>query len=166
MDLRKGDRVRAVHFPLDTGLRIWPNQGDDSGRVRVVQVTGPDEFAVRFEGSQQDAAAQFPHATWSINDNESVPPGTLGTVDHVDSSNVFIAWDNGRRLGLAPHDIVERVTDRTRIMRRETSGTGRGTSPRLSTGAGPGAKARPDSDAARTPRAQPRIGHGRHDRED
>jgi hypothetical protein len=81
MDLRKGDRVRAVHFPLDTGLRIWPNQGDDSGRVRVVQVTGPDEFAVRFEGSQQDAAAQFPHATWSINDNESVPPGTLGTVD-------------------------------------------------------------------------------------
>lgn len=37
----------------------------------------------------------------SIDDNLTVPPGTEGTVTHIDSTGtVFVLWDNGVRLGL------------------------------------------------------------------
>lgn len=113
-DLKHGDRVRAVHFPLDTGLRIWPMQDHPEHHARVVRVDEPDTFTEVFRGPQLECQENHPDATWSINDNESVPPGTLGTVDYVGpasslSSNVAIEWDNGRRLHLAFHDVVERV---------------------------------------------------------
>lgn len=42
----------------------------------------------------------------SIDDNETVPPGTEGTVSFVDDfGTVHVDWDNGARLGLLPdHD--------------------------------------------------------------
>lgn len=39
----------------------------------------------------------------SIDDNQTVPPGTEGTVTFIDDAGtVHVAWDNGSRLGLLP----------------------------------------------------------------
>ena len=36
-----------------------------------------------------------------MNDSRAVPPGTVGTIDHVDDAGtIHVNWDNGRRLGL------------------------------------------------------------------
>lgn len=109
LKLSEGDRVRAVWFTLDTGLRIWPDQTDPNCATwRVVQVS-EHSFAELFRGDQQECLARYPDATYGVNDNESVPPGTLGTVETVHRINSFVRWDNGRRLGLTPNDEVEIV---------------------------------------------------------
>lgn len=111
-DYHEGDRVRAVEFKLDEGLRIWPIQsGEHVGKWRLVRVTGQE-----FEELSEAPFADFyllqqahPDATPGVNDNESVPPGTEGRVDHADSHNLFVAWDNGRRLGVTEQDQIEKV---------------------------------------------------------
>lgn len=36
-----------------------------------------------------------------VDDNETVPPGTLGTIDHIDDMGTrHVRWDNGHMLGL------------------------------------------------------------------
>jgi hypothetical protein len=106
----EGTRVRAVWFVLDTGRRIWPNQ-DQQGIVRVVDVHDERNFTVRWEGPQQEAAQKYPEALWSINDNESVPPGTEGTVRYVnDSGQLVVSWDNGRSIMATLRDEVEPLT--------------------------------------------------------
>jgi hypothetical protein len=109
-DYPEGQRVRAVEFTIDPGTRIWPMQ-DDSNLWRVVFVRGAHagDYDTLFAGTQSECEARHPDATYSINDNESVPPGTLGTVDHQDSHNLFVKWDNGRRLGVNEDDRIERV---------------------------------------------------------
>lgn len=42
-----------------------------------------------------------------IDDNLTVPPGTEGTVTHVDDAGtLFVEWDNGRHLGVTVEDEV------------------------------------------------------------
>lgn len=41
----------------------------------------------------------------SMNDSQAVPPGTRGTVDHVDDlGTIHMNWDNGRTLGIRPQE--------------------------------------------------------------
>jgi hypothetical protein len=113
-ELKEGDRVRAVHFAIDDGLRVWPvmHDGRPTGEWRVVYAvgSGPDfKLTERARGTQQECLASHPSATYGINDNETVPPGTLGTVSHVSELQTFVAWDNGARLAFGPHDIYERL---------------------------------------------------------
>jgi hypothetical protein len=44
-----------------------------------------------------------------------VPPGTLGTVDHVSNVQVHVAWDNGASLAFTERDIF-RVTACSRAL--------------------------------------------------
>jgi hypothetical protein len=102
----EGTRVRAEWFPLDKGLRLWHDQSDTSV-VRVVKVHDRESFDELMRGTQQECERAHPDARWGINDNESVPPGTEGTVVHSDGLNVAIKWDNGSRLHLATEDRVQ-----------------------------------------------------------
>lgn len=104
--LATGDRVRAANFVLDEGLRIWPLQDDPDGRWRVVDVADQAVRGELMRGPFHDCQRAHPDAVPGINDNESVPPGTLGTVDHVDADNLFVRWDNGRRLGVTDADLA------------------------------------------------------------
>lgn len=75
MSAAVGDRVRALRFAVD-----HPGTPDEVGLIR--DHTG---------------------AVVSVDDNVTVPPGTLGTVLHVDDGGgVHVSWDNGCRLGLLP----------------------------------------------------------------
>jgi len=106
----EGARVRAKRFGLDTGRRIWPNQDTNGAVVRVVDVIDQWTFAVLWQGPQAEAQQHYPDALWSINDNESVPPGTEGTVRDVDDGGtVFVSWDNGRSIGVTLGDEIERL---------------------------------------------------------
>lgn len=41
----------------------------------------------------------------SMNDEEPIESGTLGTVDLVDDmGTIHVDWDNGRRLGIVPEE--------------------------------------------------------------
>lgn len=104
-----GTRVRAVRFVLDEGLRIWPDQ-DWPGRWRVVRVANQRVEATLTEGTSAECQERYPDAVFGIDDNESVPPGTEGTVTDVDDAGtVKVAWDNGRSIGFLSSDVVERV---------------------------------------------------------
>jgi hypothetical protein len=71
----EGSRVRAVHFRLDGGLRIWPVD-PGNGKWRIVEV----------------------------------PPGTEGTVRHVDDfGGVRVDWDNGSSISAQPTDSIEPI---------------------------------------------------------
>lgn len=107
-EIHAGDRVRAVAFTLDPGLRIWPvNTYLDVWRVVQVRSPDPADFDEAYRGSQSDCQRLFPNAVFGINDNETIPPGTLGTVESVSGQNVWVRWDNGTRLGLGPNDRIE-----------------------------------------------------------
>lgn len=106
-ELTEGARVEAVNMWLDEGLRIWPVQ--DSGPTgvwRVVRVADQEVKEELMRGTSPECQARYPDAVFGINDNESVPPGTLGTVEGVNSLQAWIAWDNGRRLALTEKDTV------------------------------------------------------------
>lgn len=61
------------------------------------------------EGTRVRIVRWFPSP--AIDDNVTVPVGTEGTVDHVDSvGTVFVRWDNGRRLGVCLDDELEPAT--------------------------------------------------------
>jgi hypothetical protein len=46
----------------------------------------------------------------AMNDNEIVPPGTLGVVDSVDDmGTVHVNWENGASLGALVEDSIEVV---------------------------------------------------------
>ena len=41
----------------------------------------------------------------SMDDPQAIPPGSHGTVDHVDDmGTIHMRWDNGRSLGLVPSE--------------------------------------------------------------
>jgi len=110
----EGTRVRAVNFVLDDGLRIWPLQnqhlGTAQGKSRVVRVADQRVLETLMVGSSAECEAAYPDARWTINDNESVPPGTEGTVRDVDDAGtIHVAWDNGRSIGVTTEDTVERL---------------------------------------------------------
>ena len=120
-ELQEGDRVRAVFFSLDEGLRLWPVQDDPANaQWRVVRVAG-QEVTELCRGDQVECLARYPDAVYGINDNESVPPGTEGTVDHVTelgalsqaagfpARQVFVKWDHGRRLAFYDRDTYEKL---------------------------------------------------------
>jgi uncharacterized protein YodC (DUF2158 family) len=105
---REGDRVRAVHFVYDDGLRIWPIDNGPTWRVVRLQGTGPDTTIEElFRGGQMECQQEYPHATFGINDNESVPAGTEGTVGGVDDfGSVSVKWDNGRSISATVNDTL------------------------------------------------------------
>jgi hypothetical protein len=46
----------------------------------------------------------------AINDNETVPPGTLGVINSVDDmGTVHVSWENGARLGALIEDSIELI---------------------------------------------------------
>jgi hypothetical protein len=109
----EGDRVRAVHFWLDKGLRIWPIQsGELEGKWRLVEVSDDghsftDLFA---PGEFHDLQRAHADALPGVNDNESVPPGTEGTVVSVDDGGtVHVRWDNNRRIGATIQDTLQKL---------------------------------------------------------
>jgi len=107
-DYNEGDRVRAVNFTLDEGLRIWPVDAG-AGEWRVVRVADQAVQEELCRGSQFYCQNAHPDATFGINDNETVPPGTLGTVDHKDASNLHVKWDNGSSIAATERDTIEKV---------------------------------------------------------
>lgn len=56
-----------------------------------------------------------------MDDKQSPPIGTCGTVTHVDDAGtVFVRWDNGSGLGFLPHtDKVEIICSRSAFFRRK-----------------------------------------------
>jgi hypothetical protein len=53
--------------------------------------------------------AQYPAGTrivvYAMEDSRPIPPGTQGTVNHVDDmATIHVDWDNGRHLGLIPDE--------------------------------------------------------------
>lgn len=87
---------------LDEGTRIWPF-GD---QWRVVMVQSQSEVRQLMVGAMTACQATYPQATFGINDNENVPPGTTGTVRSVNRFQAWVDWDNGVSLGLTPRDEV------------------------------------------------------------
>lgn len=106
-DYTTGDRVRAVNFVLDEGLRIWPV--DNGVTWRVVEVADQAVKCEVMRGTVLECTRAYPDARFGIDDNESVPPGTEGVVDHVSSSQVGVAWANGRSLLCTLNDTIEKL---------------------------------------------------------
>lgn len=97
--------MKAVRFWLDEGRRIWPV--DPANNVwRVMSIVEQEAIEI-YRGTSGDCARRCPHATFSVNDNETVPPGTEGTIDSVSGPFLHVAWDNGCSLGLTDKDVVE-----------------------------------------------------------
>jgi hypothetical protein len=113
-EYREGDRVRAVNFVLDEGLRIWPIQNQHLGTARenwrVVRVADQRVTETLAVGPFHRCQADFPDALPGVNDNESVPPGTEGTVVSVDDGGtVHVRWDNDRHIGVTVYDTLEKL---------------------------------------------------------
>jgi hypothetical protein len=105
----EGSRVRAVHFRLDGGLRIWPVD-PGNGKWRIVEVSDEHNFVEVMRGDQLACQRAYPDAVFGINDNETVPPGTEGTVRHVDDfGGVRVDWDNGSSISAQPTDSIEPI---------------------------------------------------------
>ena len=51
-----------------------------------------------------------------MDDPRAIPPGTKGTVDHVDdAAQIHVKWDNGRTLAVIPgEDSFHKITERSR----------------------------------------------------
>lgn len=51
-----------------------------------------------------------------MDDPRAIPPGTKGTVDHVDdAAQIHCKWDNGRTLAVIPgEDSFRKITERNR----------------------------------------------------
>ncbi len=67
-----------------------------------------NEF-LRLEREAKICKERYPKGTrielLSMNDSQAVPPGTRGTVDHVDDlGTIHMNWDNGRTLGICPQE--------------------------------------------------------------
>lgn len=106
--LRTGDRVKAVKFWIDEGLRIWPSSTGGE-QWRVVDVRGQAVVRELLVGSQVTCMNAYPEAVFGVNDNETVPPGTEGTVESYTSSQVWVRWDNGHRLALTGRDVAVKI---------------------------------------------------------
>jgi hypothetical protein len=105
---REGDRVEAVSWWLDEGRRIWPV--DPANNVwRVMSIVEQEAIEI-YRGTSGDCARRCPHATFSVNDNETVPPGTQGTVLSVNRFQVAVEWDNGSVLHLTDKDVAVVIT--------------------------------------------------------
>ena len=107
-DLRPGDRVQAVWFIVDCGLRLWPVDAS-AGLWRLMRVDGPGpgEHVELDRAHLSDLQAAHPDATCCVNDNETVPPGTWGTVTEA-GPKPTVHWDNGHQLALNAADQVTR----------------------------------------------------------
>lgn len=76
--------------------QVPPAVGD---RVRAVRFHVSREGQVDSQGLVRDPSGEV----LTVDDNVTVPPGTEGTVSHVDGcGTLHVHWDNGRRLGLLP----------------------------------------------------------------
>lgn len=67
-----------------------------------------NEF-LRLEREAKIYKEQYPKGTRieliSMNDSQAVPPGTRGTVNHVDDlGTIHMNWDNGRTLSICPQE--------------------------------------------------------------
>lgn len=52
---------------------------------------------------QRVKLVRFSTDSSAYDDNDHVPAGTLGSIDHVDDAGtIHVRWDNGCRLGLLP----------------------------------------------------------------
>lgn len=112
-DYAEGDRVEVVHWWIDEGDRIWPVFEDGkpvSGKWRAVRVA--DDGRTFEELGPCEAGRQeidWPGFTFSINDNENVPPGTQGTVHTITKFGYAVDWDNGSGLHPASRDEIKKV---------------------------------------------------------
>lgn len=106
--LRTGDRVKLLKFWIDEGLRLWPVSPNEN-RWRVVEVEKQRVTCELLVGTQQECLKAHPNAVFGINDNETVPPGTQGTVMSYTPTQVWVAWDNGRRLALTEKDAAVKI---------------------------------------------------------
>ncbi len=95
-----------------------------------------NEF-LRLERAAKIYKERYPKGTrielLSMNDSQAVPPGTRGTVNHVDDlGTIHMNWDNGRTLGICPQeDSFRKLTEqeveqenmerRSRIVGKSTS---------------------------------------------
>lgn len=104
--LRTGDRVKLVRFYIDEGLRIWPSSSGEQWRVVDVRAQSFRELLVDSQTNCMDA---YPEATFGVNDNETIPPGTEGTVESYTSSQVWVHWDTGHRLALGTKDVAVKI---------------------------------------------------------
>lgn len=65
-----------------------------------------------FHPGMRVRAVHFAIEGSSLNDNDSVPPGTIGEVNYVDGAGtVHVNWDNGSRLGVLVEDRLEILND-------------------------------------------------------
>jgi hypothetical protein len=65
-----------------------------------------------FQPGMRVRAVHFSTQHSSVNDNESVPPGTIGQVGYVDGAGtVHVNWENGSRLGVLVEDRLEIISD-------------------------------------------------------
>lgn len=67
-----------------------------------------NEF-LRLEREAKIYKERYPKGTrielLSMNDSQAIPPGTRGTVAHVDDlGTIHMKWDNGRTLGICPQE--------------------------------------------------------------
>jgi len=106
--LRTGDRVKLLRFWIDEGLRIWPSSTGGE-QWRVVDVRGQGNTRELLVGSQSTCMNAYPEAVFGVNDNETVPPGTQGTVESYSSTQVWVRWDNGSRLALTERDVAVKI---------------------------------------------------------
>lgn len=95
-----------------------------------------NEF-LRLERAAKRYKEQYPEGTrielLSMNDSQAVPPGTRGTVNHVDDlGSIHMNWDNGRTLSICPQEdsfrklteqevAEEQLEKRSKIVGKSTS---------------------------------------------
>ena len=81
------------------------------GRRRWVHAHSDDEYCHTGDGAMATPATKVGDRVKAvhfgpskvIDDNITVPPGTQGTVHHIDDAGtVFVRWDNGSTIGLLP----------------------------------------------------------------
>lgn len=76
-----------------------PEPGDRIMAVRFETKQVPPGGSIDEQGLIRDPDGNV----LTVDDNVTVPAGTLGTVDSIDDvGTLHVEWDNGRRLGLLP----------------------------------------------------------------
>lgn len=103
-----GETTSSIQCEFHHNEHLLTVPGDRVELVRWDSVTIPAGGSKDNLGLIRDAGGDVV----SVDDNVTVPPGTLGTVTDVDDvQTIHVDWDNGRRLGLLPgRDQWKRLT--------------------------------------------------------